>query len=122
MVDPCNACSGLSSSHRDRTKCSTCEDCFVDVQVVKFEYNTDPCACHAVGHDKSKLKKMEPMEESLYNKIKDNIVVERKRDKFTLYRIKKLQELMVDCSKEEEEVYLQQIKKLQRDKDISEDG
>jgi len=52
----CEACDGESHSKRWPNKVSTCEDCFVDNKVVDIEYDKDPCDCHKVNHDKTKLK------------------------------------------------------------------
>ena len=76
----CSACDNESFSKRNRQKGSTCEDCYVDNSIMDFEYTIDPCDCHAVGHDKSKLKKIPDIEESLFDDIKATIVAEEKQN------------------------------------------
>ena len=115
----CSACDHESSSKRDRSKGSTCKDCVVDNQIVEHEYTIDPCDCHAVDHDKSKLRKTPDIEESLFDSIKASIVKEKKQSENISYKIKQLEKLKNETeSIGEIEHYEQQIKKLQRDKDI----
>ena len=112
----CSACDSESFSKKDRRKGSSCEDCFIDNQIVEHEYTKDPCACHAVGHDKSKLKKIEPIEESLYDDIKKSITIEKNKINLTLYKIKELQRQMEETSsKAEREVIDSKLQKLQKD-------
>jgi len=119
MMTICSACEHESSSKSNRAKGSTCEDCVVDNSIMDFEYTHDPCDCHAVGHDKSKLEKTPDIEESLFDSIKASIVKEKKQSENMSYKIKQLEKLRDETkSKEEIEYYEQQIKKLQRDKDI----
>ena len=118
----CNACDNGSHSKRWPNKPSTCEDCFVDNQIVNAEYSKDPCECHAVGHDKSKLKGIEPLTESLLDEIKAVVTKQDKQLQVTLYQIKQNQRLRDEAeTKAEIEHYEQLLIKLQRDKDIVED-
>jgi len=118
----CEQCDGESFSKRDRQKASTCDDCIVDNQIVEHEYTIDPCDCHAVGHDRSKLKKIEPLLESLYNAMKKSAVIVREEKNFTLYKIKELQKLRDETSsKDEIEEYDKQLKKLGEIKILEDD-
>jgi len=115
----CSACDNESSSKSNRAKGSTCEDCVVDNSIMDYEYTIDPCDCHKVGHDRSKLKKIPDIEESLFDSIKATIKKENKQHDNVSYKIRQLKKLRDETdSKEEIEHYEQQIKKLQRDKDI----
>ena len=118
----CSACESESFSKKDRRKGSSCEDCFMDNQIVEQEYSKDPCDCHAVGHDKSKLKEIEPIEESLYDNMKKSSAREKNKINITLYKIKELRKLKDETSsKPEREVYLKELKKLGEIKILEDD-
>ena len=109
----CSACDHESSSKKNRSKGSSCEDCYADNSVVDWKYDTNPCSCSAVGHDKSKLKKMPDIEESLFDDIKTTITAEKKQSENVSYKILQLEKLKDETDSDVEiEVIERQIKKL----------
>ena len=112
----CNACDGESFNQKDRMKGSTCEDCFIDNSIGVSSYGKDPCDCHAVGHDKSKLNKMEPLSDDFLKEREKQIKQMESENPITILQERKDKE-----DNEMKDYIKQRIQELRRDKDISED-
>ena len=60
----CPSCAEERASRNNRLKISSCEDC--DADHLRFpEIFSVKCDCQLVGHDKSKLKKLNDLPKSL---------------------------------------------------------
>ena len=71
----CPSCAEERSSRNNRMKTSSCEDC--DADHLRFpEIFTIKCDCQLVGHDKSKLKRLNDIPKPLQSEIDELIGVE----------------------------------------------
>ena len=117
----CSACAGESHSKGYAQKGSTCKDCFVDNKVVDYEYDEDPCKCHAVGHDKTKLKELPPMSEDIQEQQKNVLTKQSKQLEITLYQMKVNQKLRDEAETKAEIDYYEQRLKILRERKILEE-
>jgi len=71
----CPSCAEERASRNNKLKISSCEDC--DADHLRFpEIFTVKCDCQLVGHDKSKLKRLNDIPKPLQSEIDELIGVE----------------------------------------------